>query len=238
MIRHNLAIGQTYAAVLAEERYIPLAEEAVRRVRSEIEGYIGRDPRFRSALAPHRVCSDAPPVVQRMAQAAEKVGVGPMAAVAGAVADYTVRALQRCGARHVVFDNGGDIALLLERPVVVGIYAGPSRFDGYGFRIHPQAGIFGLCTSSASVGHSLSLGVSDASIAFSGDVLLADAAATALGNRIQSGDPRHMESVLADFQPEGIQGMAAVAGQTFAAWGDLPELCRADVEYDLITRGI
>ena len=160
-----------------------------------------------------------------------------MAAVAGTVAEYTVRALQQAGARHVVFDNGGDIALLLERPVVVGIYAGPSALSGFGFRVQPRDGIFGICTSSASVGHSLSLGVSDAAIVVSQDVLLADAAATALGNLIVSKEGGHIEEALSGFQPEGVDWMMAVAGDMVGFRGDIPELCRADVEYDLITRG-
>lgn len=237
MIRHKIHIGQTIATLLCEERFILRAEAAVRSVRIEIEDYIRRDPRFRTTLEPHKVRSDAPPVIRRMAKAARKVKVGPMAAVAGAVAEHTVRALKHAGARHVVFDNGGDIALLLERPMVVGIYAGLSALDGFGFRVSPQDDIFGICTSSASVGHSLSLGVSDASIVVSRDVLLADAAATALGNRITSQDSRHVESVLYGFQPAGVQGMMTVAGGTAGMWGDLPELRRADVEYDLITRG-
>jgi ApbE superfamily uncharacterized protein (UPF0280 family) len=93
-------------------------------------------------------------------------------------------------------------------------------------------------TPPARCGPPLRRGVPDAAIAFSEDVLLADAAATALGNKIQSKDPRHIETVLADFQPAGIRGMMAIAGKTLVAWGTLPELCRADVEYDLITRGI
>jgi ApbE superfamily uncharacterized protein (UPF0280 family) len=237
MTRHKIHIGQTIATLLCQERFIPRAEAAVRRVRKEIEDYIGRDPRFRTALEPRGLCPDAPPVVKRMAAAARRVKVGPMAAVAGAVAEYTVRALQHAGARHVVFDNGGDIAFLLEKPVVVGIYAGPTSLQGFGFRVSPRDGIFGICTSSASVGHSLSLGVSDASIVVARDVLLADAAATALGNRIISRDRNHFETVFAGFQPAGVQGMMAVAGETAGMWGDLPELCRADVEYDLITRG-
>ena len=237
MIRHKIHIGQTIATLLCDERFVHRAETAVRSVRSEIEAYIRCDTKFRTTLEPYMVRSDAPPVIRRMAEAARKVKVGPMAAVAGAVAEYTVWALKHAGARHVVFDNGGDIAFLLERPVVVGIYAGPSSIEGFGFRVSPQEGIFGLCTSSASVGHSLSLGMSDASIVVSRNVLLADAAATALGNLITSKKRGHIEAVLAGFQPAGIQGMMAVAGETAGMWGDLPELCRAEVEYDLITRG-
>jgi len=238
MTRHKIHLGQTIATLLCAERFIPCAEAAVRSVRSEIEGYISRDPEFLTTLGPHRVRSDAPPgVVRRMAEAATKVGVGPMAAVAGAVAEHAVRALKQAGARHVVFDNGGDIAFLLERPVVVGIYAGPSALSGFGFRVLPRSDVFGICTSSASVGHSLSLGVADAAIVVSQDVLLADAAATALGNRIISKEAGHLEVVLSGFQPDGVDGMMAVAGDVVGVRGDLPELCRADVEYDLITRG-
>jgi ApbE superfamily uncharacterized protein (UPF0280 family) len=237
MIRSKIHIGQTIATLLSEERFIPQAEAAVRRVRGEIEAYIRCDPKFRTTLEPHRVRSDAPPVVRRMAEAAIKVKVGPMAAVAGAVAEHTVRSLRQAGARHVVFDNGGDIAFLLERPVVVGIYAGPSALTGFGFRVQPRSEVFGICTSSASVGHSLSLGVADAAIVASQDVLLADAAATALGNRIVSKEAGHIEAVLSRFQPVGVDGMMVVAGDMVGIRGDLPELCRADVEYDLITCG-
>ena len=79
--------------------------------------------------------------------------------------------------------------------------------------------------------------MADAAIVASQDVLLADAAATALGNRIVSQEAGHIEDVLSDHSPEGVEWKMAVAGDLVGFRGDLPELCRADVEYDLITRG-
>lgn len=160
-----------------------------------------------------------------------------MAAVAGAIADSAVRAMCHAGSRHAVFDNGGDIALFIRKPVIVGLYTGMAAFQNLGFRIRPHPHIQGICTSSATVGHSLSFGCADAAVVIAPDVLLADAAATALGNRVRIGSRSEIQRALeSSFLPE-IEGMAVIHRDQFGWIGELPEIIPVTGTYNRITKG-
>lgn len=237
MIRHNLHIQETIATVIAEERFLPACEAEVRLQRKNLKQYIRRHPEFLTSLEPCDPLPGAPKIVQDMTDRASRLGVGPMAAVAGAIAECAVKVMLHSGASHVIFDNGGDIAMCIDRPVVVGIYAGPSPVKNLGFRFLPEGRIIGICTSSATVGHSLSFGRADAALVVSPDVILADAAATALGNAITSSASDHIAEALDRIMAEEITGMMAVVGESFGLCGKLPDICRADVDFDLISRG-
>ena len=228
MIRHRLRIGQTAATVLAEAEYIPIAREEVRRCREQLLEFIERNPGFRTALRPMRVPESAPEIVRRMAAASARVGVGPMAAVAGAVGASAVRAMCAAGAAHAVFDNGGDIAMKIDRPTVIGLRTGDGSPVRLGFRFPPSREMFGVCTSSAVIGHSLSFGRAEAAMVAAAEPELADAAATALGNRVTEPGREAVERALAGMPGEGIRGMLVAAGGFVGRRGDLPELCRID----------
>jgi ApbE superfamily uncharacterized protein (UPF0280 family) len=160
-----------------------------------------------------------------------------MAAVAGALAESALRAMAEAGATHALVDNGGDIALLLERPVTVGIFTGPSPVRDIAFRVEPRPGIFGICASSGTVGHSLSFGRADAAVVLSADVGLADAVATALGNAVTDEDETRLRETLAALGGiEGVEGLLAVVGKTLAVWGDLPPIVRTRVDPARISR--
>jgi uncharacterized protein len=173
-------------------------------------------------------------VAQRMAVASKPAGVGPMAAVAGTIAWFGVEAMQEAGAAFAVIDNGGDIALIADREVTIGIHAGLSPFSGkLAFRIPPQETILGICTSSATVGPSVSFGTADAVTVFSRNVSLADAWATALCNDFT-------ECSDAFFQARDLRdvcGICVIAGDLLCRWGRLPEIVRAAVDTSLITAG-
>jgi len=172
-----------------------------------------------------------------MANASEKAGVGPMAAVAGAIAQYATEYAVCAGAEHVVFENGGDIAMYLERPIVVGIYTGSRDSCGFAFRINQTGTMLGLCTSSATVGHSLSYGMTDASIVYSKDCALADASATALGNAITKDNQSIIETSLNGVMVPDVLGAMVIIKETIGTRGHLPEIVRARIEYSLISKG-
>ncbi|TFG98520.1 UPF0280 family protein [Candidatus Thorarchaeota archaeon] len=237
MKRHHLHIGETIATVIVNSEYIPLAEKAVQEAREQIENYISLHPSFGTSHYPVEVGTNAPDIVQRMAKASQQVGVGPMAAVAGAIAEYAVERIIAAGASHVIFDNGGDIAMYLEHPIVAGIYAGSRGPNGLGLKITQTKTKLGLCTSSATIGHSLSYGETDASIIYSEDVTLADAAATALGNAVSYKDTHIIESSLNNIMIDGIKGAMVSIEDTIGVCGQLPELVRANVDFDLISKG-
>ncbi len=150
-----------------------------------VEHHGPRHPEFLKSLAPVTAASDAPPLFRTMIEAAEAAGVGPMAAVAGAVAQADGRFLVE-DSPQVIVENGGDIFPASREDRLVSIYAGDSPFSQeLDIRVGAAQTPIGLCTSSGTVGHSLSLGRSDAVSVLSPSTAMADAAATAGGNLIQ-----------------------------------------------------
>ncbi|MFA5156540.1 MAG: UPF0280 family protein [Candidatus Omnitrophota bacterium] len=160
--------------------------ERISFYRSQIENYIAKDPRFSSSLKPLAVELKAAPIIKKMAVAARLAGVGPMAAVAGALAECLGRDLLRRGAKDIIIENGGDIFLKISRPCKAAIYSGRSKlWSGLGIEIMPQKKAMGVCASSATIGHSLSFGQAESVVILAKDAFLADAAATATCNRTQ-----------------------------------------------------
>jgi ApbE superfamily uncharacterized protein (UPF0280 family) len=157
-----------------------------------------------------------------------------MAAVAGAIAWSGVEAMVATGARFGIIDNGGDIALVTDREIRIGLHAGPSSLsDTLAFTIPPTGSIRGVCTSSATVGPSVSLGIADAVTVFSGNVASADAWATAICNELSPRD----HTVLSRLEGTDITGVVAILGEEIVRWGNPPSLARARVNPDIITRG-
>ena len=138
------------------------ARTAITRYRGDIEAYISQHPRFQSSLSPMDVDDDAPDIIKDMAAATHSAGVGPMAAVAGAIAEFVGKELLKFS-EQIVIENGGDIFLKTTRSRVIGVYAGDSPFTGkMALSIEADKTPLGVCTSSGTVGHSLSLGKADA----------------------------------------------------------------------------
>ena len=234
MIREHFQYRTTITTILAdEEAHISAAKAAMMDARSELEREILRDPFFGSTYDPY-ITESSSKVAQRMSVASKPAGVGPMAAVAGTIAWYGVEAMEDAGASFAVIDNGGDIALIADRNVTIGIHAGPSPFsDNLAFSVPPQDTILGICTSSASVGPSVSLGTADAVTVFSRNVSLADAWATSLCNEFtECSDEFFQVRDLRD-----VCGICAIAGDTLCRWGTLPEIVQAAVDTGLITAG-
>jgi ApbE superfamily uncharacterized protein (UPF0280 family) len=194
--------------------------DLVRRVRGELESYIARDSSFLTSLQPVAVEADAPAIARAMAEAAARVGVGPMAAVAGAVADVVARDLLT-DVREVIVENGGDVFLCTRKPRRVGLLAGTSPFSlRVGLLVPGDGAPVAVCTSAGRWGHSLSLGQADAAVAVAPSGALADAAATWLGNLVREAAdlPRALERAR---QLPGLTGAVLVRDSCLAAWGDI-----------------
>ena len=234
MIREPFRFRQTIATILADNpKHVAAAKEGMIEARQVLEAYIARDPFFQVTFNPYIPDSDEL-VITRMADAAGKAGVGPMAAVAGAIAWAGVDAMADAGAAFGVIDNGGDIALTSDRPIRVGVHAGEALLSNrIAFVVPPQNMILGICTSSATVGPSVSFGMADAVTVFSSDVALADAWATSVCNQIRPED----QSVLDRINPYEVTGVFAVMGEILVKWGDLPPVVPAVVDEQLISAG-
>lgn len=196
------------------------AAEAIAKYRKQIKGYILGDKRFQSALEPVVVKDDAPEIVKEMAEAARIVGVGPMASVAGAMAERVGSDLL-CISKQVIVENGGDIFVNTSTERFLGIYAGSSPFTGkLALKIEPDRTPLGICTSSGTVGHSLSFGKADAAIVLSKWTALADAAATATGNLVKTEEDIQKAVEFAK-AIEGIEGVVVIMGDKIGVWGKI-----------------
>lgn len=199
-----------------------LSEKAygiVLELRKTLDEFIAAYEEFGTSLEPVDPGFDAPVVVQDMCLAAVKAGVGPMAAVAGAFAKEVGRRLLETS-DEVIIENGGDVWLKTNGLSTVAIYAGDSSLSmKIGITVDAYEPI-AVCTSSGTVGHSLSFGKADAAVVVSYDACLADACATRLGNEIKSA--RDIEAALDTiYDIDGVVGALAVVGDKCGAVGDL-----------------
>jgi len=213
-----VASEETDLYIRAERDLSEAALGAILRARQEIEGYIRRHPDFRTSLEPLPLDPEAPPIVRDMLLAATNASVGPMAAVAGAVAESVGKSLQTLS-RQVVVENGGDLFLKARREITVGLFAGRSPLSmQMGLRIQPEDTPCGICTSSGKVGPSLSLGKADAVTIWAPSTALADAAATALANRVVA--PEDIEPTLELAKTiHGLKGALVVFEDRIGVWG-------------------
>lgn len=220
LVTFSVMVEETDLLIRAKSDLSSQALEIVRRCRAGLEDYIRKHPLFATTLEPLRVEDDAPAVVRDMALAAEAAGVGPMAAVAGAIASEVGTGLLQFS-DEVIVENGGDIFVRSQQPRLVGVYAGASPLTGkIAFVIQPEDTPLGVCTSSGTVGHSLSFGLADAVTVFSPSTALADAAATAIGNRVRSTEDIPKAIEFAQRIP-GISGVAIVKDEVLGLWGKI-----------------
>ncbi len=195
-------------------------EKLVHKLRASLENYIEKDPAFLHSLVPVELKAGAPPLAVVMAEAAQCAGVGPMAAVAGAIAQEVGRALLK-HSKDVIVENGGDIYLRSTRQRLVGIFAGQSPLSNrLALQVRPEDTPLGICTSSGTVGPSLSLGTADAVVVVSPSAALADAVATAAGNLVKcEGDLERAVEFAVSI--DGVWGAVAVKGERLAALGKI-----------------
>jgi ApbE superfamily uncharacterized protein (UPF0280 family) len=231
--RHHIEQKETIITLLCAKAYVPAAGHALRALRTRLEDLIRADEAFETSHQP--LSRSLPTPLNLMVSSAARMNVGPMACVAGLFAECALNSVLNAGAKEAVADNGGDIALHVRAPVTVGIYTGPSALNNLAFRILPTRKPLGICTSSGTVGHSFSYGRADAAVVISENITLADAAATALCNRIR--DENDLEVCFGCLKPHReIQGALVVYRNRIALWGELPELVEMTVNPDLITR--
>ena len=194
--------------------------DAVIVQRGYLEAFIRAHPEFLSAMMPWPEETPAPRLVAEMIAAGARAGVGPMAAVAGALAEHVGRELLDFSA-EVIIENGGDVFLAVKQPVTMCIEAGNSPLSGkVGLHIDADDMPLAVCTSSGTIGHSHSDGRADAVCIVARQGALADAAATAVANRIKhSGD---MAAAI-DFARtiQGLGGVLAICEDRMGAWGDV-----------------
>ncbi len=216
----RVAVKETDLLVRADRPLETETRDLVLRHRIPLERYLEQHPEFLHRMTPLSQDELAPPIVKSMIAASQKAGVGPMAAVAGAIAEYVGRDLL-AHTKDVIVENGGDIFIRTDFPLVVAIFAGKSPLGNkLGVRVDSPGGPVAVCTSSGTLGHSLSLGKTDAAVVISGSVALADAAATAIGNEVS--DKHDIEPAISFGKKiEGVLGIVVILGNDMGLWGNV-----------------
>jgi len=222
LCRKRVVVRETDLEILSDktidEKFIT---SRIEKYRLQIELYIIKDKRFLTALKPLAVELTAPRIVQEMAIQSRKANVGPMASVAGAIAEFVGKDLIRKGSKTVIIENGGDIFMKIARPVKVGLFAGRTKLlSKLKIKIKPQETSLGICASSGTIGHSLSFGCADCVVIIAKSATLADAVATATANLVQTG---------ADLSPaiqfarsiKGVRAAVIILKNNLASWGKI-----------------
>lgn len=217
---YNVAIAESDLLISSDSNLADSALRSLTKHRYSLESYIKNHPDFRTSLLPFLNDDLAPPIVRDMISKSTICSVGPMASVAGAVSEFVGYDLLD-STENLIIENGGDIFLRSRNTLTVAVFAGESTLS-YKLKliVKPEETPLGICTSSATVGPSLSFGVADAVCVLSKSATLADAAASAIGNRVKS--KRDIKSAL-DYGIKiiGIRGIVIIVGNDMGAIGDV-----------------
>jgi uncharacterized protein len=220
LVSFTVTVKETDLFILAGQPLEKVALDLVLRHRGYLEKFISQHPDFAASLVPWPYSGPMPQIVSDMIHAGKKAGVGPMAAVAGAVAERVGTDLL-LHSEEVIIENGGDVFIKTESPVTVGIFAGKSPLSlKIGLKVHSEDHPIAVCTSSGTVGHSLSFGRTDAVCVVSASCSLADAAATAIGNRVQSRTDIQ-QGIEFGKTIHGVDGVVIILGDRIGVWGEL-----------------
>ncbi|SNS07011.1 hypothetical protein SAMN04488503_2561 [Humidesulfovibrio mexicanus] len=227
--RFQVVLEQTDLMVTAETDLSGPMLDMARVLRGELKNYMLTHPGFRESLVPFPVQDDAPEIVREMARASALANVGPMAAVAGTIAQLLAERFAPLSPNLIV-ENGGDIFMRSTRKRTVALLGDPQSGARLGLALSPRDFPVSLCASSATIGHSLSLGKGELVVVRSRSAALADAAATALANLIDTADD--LDLLLARARKMGslgVEGVFAQAGGRLGVWGKM-ELVALDGE--------
>jgi uncharacterized protein len=217
---YNVKIAESDLLISSDTNLTDQALKSLSKHRNSLETYIKNHPNFRTSLLPLPEDNLAPPIVRDMLAKSSICGVGPMAGVAGAVSEFVGYDLLN-QTENLIIENGGDIFIKTKKKLIASVYAGESPLSyNVNFIVKPEKTPLGICTSSATVGPSLSFGKADAVCVISPSATLADAAASAIGNKVKS--KQDMKKAL-DYgiKIPGISGIIIICGNDMGAIGEV-----------------
>lgn len=225
LFREFFILKETQCTIISDsQKAIQTAIESIKRNRQELELYVRANPKFLYTLTP-LVAPDNPLVARLMALAAEKANVGPMAAVAGAIADVAVEDMIRGGCEVAVVEDGGEIFAVSNISIDVAVAAGDEPLSKrFGFRLTEFP--IGIATSSGRFSHALSFGDAEAAIIFCRNAALADAAATAVGNVVKGEDAQLgiQAGLSRGISIEGVEGVLIIYKGQVGTAGKIPQI--------------
>jgi ApbE superfamily uncharacterized protein (UPF0280 family) len=227
LVTFNVIVEESDCNISASINLENKARKSIQKYRNILKKYISTHPLFLTTLEPFPVEKEAPKIIKVMAVESEKALVGPMASVAGAIAQFVGEELIRFSP-ELIIENGGDIFLKSLKDRLIGIYAGTSPLSGkIGLEIPAKETPLGISTSSGTVGHSLSFGKADAVVVLANNAVLSDAIATSIGNLILTSSDIPYGIERAQRIP-GIKGIVIIKDEDMGLWGDI-KVCRTEI---------
>jgi uncharacterized protein len=220
LVTFRVMVEETDCYFSATSNLQSKARKLIIKYREILKKYITGHPEFLTTLEPFFPDEGAPLIVKAMCEAGQTAGVGPMAAVAGAIAQFAGEELLKYSP-ELIIENGGDIYLRSRKERIIGIYAGKSPLSGkIGIELPGREGSLGISTSSGTVGHSLSFGKADAVVVIAETATLSDAIATAIGNIIISSEDIN-KGIEKARGMAGIQGIIIIKDEDMGLWGEI-----------------
>ena len=217
---YNVKIAESDLFISSDTNLIDSALKSLIKHRNSLETYIKNHPEFRTSLLPLQEDNLAPPIIRDMLSKSKICRVGPMASVAGAVSEFVGYDLLN-QTENLIIENGGDIFLRSKNKITVSVYAGESALSyKVNLLVKPEETPLGICTSSATVGPSLSFGKADAVCVISKSATLADAAASTIGNKVKS--KKDFNSALNHgMKISGVKGIIIICGKDMGVIGEV-----------------
>ena len=226
LIKEKFTLKESDCTIISDKpRSIEAAKESIRRNYLELELYVRTNPKFLHTLTP--ISAPKKPLVAKlMAEAAEKAGVGPMAAVAGTIADLAVQDMLATGCNVAVVEDGGEISAIADQPIDIAVAAGEEPLSKrFGFRLTEFP--IGVATSSGRFSHALSFGDAEAAIVFCKNAALADAAATAVGNEVKGETKEGVQAgINRALLIKGVEGAKIVDREEVGTVGKIPKIIK------------
>jgi len=229
LFKEAFSLKESQCTVIADrEEGIRAAKDSIKRHRRRLEAYIKTNPKFLHSLE-SVPASSKPLVAKLMAEAAEKANVGPMAAVAGVLADLAMKDMLRAGCKVAVVENGGEISAMSNVPIDVAVAAGDAPLSKrFGFRLTEFP--IGVATSSGRFSHALSFGDAEAATVFCKNAGLADAAATAVCNVVKGEDCQAaiQAGINKALSVQGVKGVLIIYKGSTGTAGKIPQIIKVD----------
>jgi ApbE superfamily uncharacterized protein (UPF0280 family) len=229
LYRESFTIKESQCSVITDKSEgIDAAKESIKRNRLQLEAYIKTNPKFFHTFKPVPAPNE-PLVAKLMAEAAQKANVGPMAAVAGVLADLAVKDMLQTGCEAAVVEDGGEISAVSNEPIDVAVAAGDEPLSKrFGFRLTEFP--IGVATSSGRFSHAFSFGDAEAAIIFGKTAGLADAAATAVCNVVKDDDVQSaLQAGISKAQSiQGVEGVLILYKGCVGTAGKIPQIIKVD----------
>ena len=229
LFKQAFSLKESSCTIISDkEECIETAKTSIKNNRKQLENYIKKHPNFLHSLEPMDV-QDGPEIVQLMTKASLKANVGPMAAVAGVLADLAVQNMVNIGCEVAVVENGGEVSAISNQPIDIAFVAGNeslSREMGFRLKTFPA----GVATSSGRFSHAFSFGDAEAVTIFAVDAALADAAATAVANLIMGDDIQGVirQGIDKALKIDGVNGVFILYRDVVGKAGQIPELIKVN----------